>query len=53
MILDERHLHLVNLERQLHDNRERPHKARGHLQPGTDTPPKVNETARLGGLLKH
>jgi putative transposase len=52
VIVAERHLNYVNREWRLHYNRERPHEARGHLPPGMETPPTVNETVRLGTAVR-
>jgi putative transposase len=38
MIVAERHLNYINREWRLHDNRERPHEARGHLPPRFEKP---------------
>jgi transposase InsO family protein len=62
VIVDERHLNLINRGWRLHYNRERPHESHGHLPSAMEKPPEGNETvrlkdivysSRLGGLLKH
>jgi putative transposase len=62
VIVADRHLNGVNRECRLQYNPERPHEARGHLPPGTETPPgsyenvrlnDISYSSRLGGLLRH
>src|SRR6185312_1838617 len=59
VVVNQRHLNLINREFQAWFNYERPHSTRGHLPPGGEPP--VAETAhlkdvvcdtRLGGVLK-
>ena len=61
VVVNERHLNLINREFQWWYNHERPHSARNHLPPGSQSPPEewatvnVNDVVcetRLGGALK-
>ena len=62
VVVNERHLNLIDREFQWWYNHERPHSARDHLPPGFESPPeewatvKVDDVVcetRLGGALKH
>ena len=61
VVVDERHLNLINREFQTWYNHERPHSTRDYLPPGCASPPKkegpikLNDVVcemRLGGVLK-
>ena len=61
LVMNEKHLNLINREFQSWYNFDRPHSARDHLPPGCESPPaewatvKLNDVVcetRLGGALK-
>jgi len=61
VVVNEKHLNLINREFQRWYNYERPHSSRDHLPPGCESPPaewatvKLNDVVcetRLGGALK-
>ena len=51
VIVGERHLNYIKREWSRHANRERPHEAREHLQPGIKQPPEAIETIRLKDVV--
>jgi len=51
VIVARRHLNYVCREFAAHYNRERPHEARGHLPPASDSHPETAETVRPGDVV--